>query len=308
MAHFKTIGLTICTLLLISLCIGLVAPAIAMAMPASTTGLSYIPPGDTEEKPQESIEINCQYPALKNPAGTIFQYDIDLAYKNGDKPKYFNIEVTVPEGFISQVTQSYGDTEIPGLTLDPAKSYSPDKIKLKVLSFGVGPGEYPIKLRVFSDDLSNSIDLKAIITAKYEVKLTTPDGRLNMEATANKNNLFTMTVTNTGTDVLEQLKFSSSLRGAPSGWEITFDPKEIDSLAAGESRDIKVTVKPPQKTISGDYQASLTVKPDKKYNVEDTMDVRITVVTATIWGWVGVGIVVLVIIGLVIMFLRLGRR
>lgn len=307
MAQFRKIGLILCTFLLVSLCIGLIAPAIVMAMPATASGPSYLSLGQAEEEPEGSIEITCQYPALKNPAGTIFQYEISLAYKNGAEPEYFNIEADVPDGFISQIVQSYGDTEIPGLTLDPAKSYTPDKIKLKLLSF-VGPGEYPIKLRVFSDDLSNSIELKAIITAKYEVALTTPDGRLNMEATANKDNLFIMTVTNTGTDVLEQLKFSSSLRGAPSGWEITFDPKEIDSLPIGEEREIKVTVKPPQKTISGDYQASLTVKPDQKYNVDDTIDLRITVVTATIWGWVGVGIVVLVIIGLVVMFLRLGRR
>ncbi len=307
MTQFKKIGLLLCTLLLFSMCIGLIAPAVVMAMPATASGPSYLSPGQADEEPEGSIEITCQYPALKNPAGTIFQYEISLAYKNGPEPKYFNIEADVPDGFISQIVQNYNDTEIPGLTLDPAKAYTPDKIKLKVLSF-VGPGEYPITLRVFSDDISNSIELKAIITAEYKVELTTPDGRLNMEATANKDNLFTMTVTNTGTDVLEQLKFSSSIRGAPSGWEITFDPKEIDSLPAGEERQVNVTVKPPQKTISGDYQASLTVKPDKKYNVEDTIDVRITVVTATIWGWVGVGIVVLVIIGLVVMFLRLGRR
>lgn len=307
MTQFKTIGLTLCTLLLISLCIGLVAPAIATAMPAHTTSMAELPPGQAEEGPQESIELKCQYPALKNPAGSIFEYEVEVAYKNGEEPKYFDIEADVPEGFISQIVKSYGDTEIPGLTLDPSKAYTPDKIKVRVLSF-VDPGEYPITLRVFSEDISNSIELKAIITARYEVKLTTPDGRLNMEATANKENLFTMTVTNSGTDTLEQIQLSSSLRGAPSGWEITFDPKEIDALPAGEEQEVKVTVKPPQKTISGDYEVSLTVKPDKKYDVEDSIDVRVTVVTATIWGWVGVGIVVLVIIGLVVMFLRLGRR
>lgn len=307
MTQFKKIGITLCTVLLVSLCIGLVAPAIAMAMPAHTAGMVALPPAQEGDEPQESIELSCQYPALKNPAGTIFEYEVEVAYKNGEEPKYFEIETDIPDGFISQVTKSYGDTEIPGLTLDPAKSYTPEKIKVKLLSF-VDPGEYTVTVRVFSEDVSNSIELKAVITAIYDIELTTPDGRLNTEATANKENLFTMTVTNTGTDTLEQIKLSSSLRGAPSDWEISFDPKEIDTLPSGEEQEVKVTIKPPQKTISGDYEVSLTAKPDKKYDVEDTIDVRVTVVTATIWGWVGVGIVVLVIIGLVVMFLRLGRR
>jgi uncharacterized membrane protein len=307
MTQFKMVGLTVCTFLLISLCVGLAAPAIAIAMPANTTSLSTPPPGQAEEETQGTLQLSCQYPALKNPAGSVFEYEVEIAYAGGSEPKYFNIEADVPEGFISQIVQSYGDTEIPGLTLDPSKSYTPQKIKVRILSF-VDPGEYPITLRVFSDDISKSLELTAIITAKYEIKITTPDGRLNMEATANKDNLFTMTVTNSGTDTLEQIKLSSSLRGAPSGWEITFDPKEINSLPAGGDQEVKVTVKPPQKTISGDYEVNLTAKPDKKYDVEDTIDVRVTVVTATIWGWVGVGIVVLVIIGLVVMFLRLGRR
>ena len=36
--------------------------------------------------------------------------------------------------------------------------------------------------------------------------------------------------------------------------------------------------------------------------------IRVTVLTPTIWGWVGVIIVVLVVIGLMVMFWRLGRR
>ena len=43
-------------------------------------------------------------------------------------------------------------------------------------------------------------------------------------------------------------------------------------------------------------------------NVIDNIDIRVTVLTKTIWGWVGIGIVVLVIIGLFAMFMRLGRR
>ena len=307
MVKFKTLSVTLCILLLTILCIGLAAPAAAFAVPADNSSVLRPPPGQEEEGPQESLEFTCQYPALKNPAGKIFEYEVQIAYKGGDEPKYFDITADVPDGFIYQIEKSYGDTEIPGLTLDPAKAYTPEKLKVSVLAF-VDPGEYTITLRAFSDDLSKSLELKAIVTAVYNIEITTPDGRLNTEATANKESLFTMIVTNTGTADLEQIKLDSSIRGAPSGWDITFDPKEIDTLPVGVERDVKVTIKPPPKTISGDYEINLSAKPDKKYDVEDEIDVRVTVVTATIWGWVGVGIVILVVIGLVVMFLRLGRR
>ena len=307
MVKFKTLSLTLCILLLTLFCIGLAAPAAAFAVPADNSSTFTPPPSQEEEGPQETLEFTCQFPALKNPAGKIFEYEVQIAYKGGEEPKYFDITADVPDGFIYQIEKSYGGAEIPGLTLDPAKSFTPEKLKVSVLSF-VDPGEYTITLRAFSDDLSENLELKAIVTAIYDIEITTPDGRLNTEATANKESLFSMIVTNTGTDDLEQIKFNSSIRGAPSGWDITFDPKEIDTLPVGVERDVKVTIKPPQKTISGDYEINLSAKPDDKYDVEDEIDVRVTVVTATIWGWVGVGIVVLVVIGLVVMFLRLGRR
>jgi uncharacterized membrane protein len=37
-------------------------------------------------------------------------------------------------------------------------------------------------------------------------------------------------------------------------------------------------------------------------------DFRVTVSTPTIWGWIGFGIVGLVVLGLAVVFFRLGRR
>jgi len=35
---------------------------------------------------------------------------------------------------------------------------------------------------------------------------------------------------------------------------------------------------------------------------------RVTVRASTAWGWIGIGIIVLVIVGLVVLFVGLGRR
>jgi uncharacterized membrane protein len=38
------------------------------------------------------------------------------------------------------------------------------------------------------------------------------------------------------------------------------------------------------------------------------MEFRVTVRASTAWGWVGIGIIIFVIAGLVLLFVKMGRR
>ena len=106
---------------------------------------------------------------------------------------------------------------------------------------------------------------------------------------------------------MDKINFTQSVRGGPSGWSVTFDPKTIDSLQVGAERDVQVNIKPPEKSIAGDYQINIQARTEAN-NASDNLDIRVTVLTPTVWGWVGVAVVVLVVIGLIAMFWRLGRR
>jgi len=128
-------------------------------------------------------------------------------------------------------------------------------------------------------------------------------GRLSMNAEAGKDNHYTVVLTNSGSEPLTNISFSSD---KPDNWVIKFSPDKVDSLAAGKTQQIDITVAPPSgKTIAGDYMITLRANNDK---VSSTMDVRVTALTPTIWGWVGIIIVVVVVIGLGALFLKLGRR
>jgi uncharacterized membrane protein len=111
-------------------------------------------------------------------------------------------------------------------------------------------------------------------------------------------------VNNTGTVILNNVTFSSS---KPEGWTIKFSPEKVDALALGGTREVDVTITPSAKAIAGDYMISLSVSDDSG-SAYGSIDVRTTVVTPTIWGVVGIGIVVVVVAGLVFLFMRLGRR
>jgi uncharacterized membrane protein len=258
------------------------------------------------------VTLTCQYPVLSSPSGTsYFIYNIDLQYKGGKEPRVFDLNVTVPSGFSYSITSSYGEgaTEIAAIRLDPQKTY-PDTIKVTVRPYAwvvPEPGEYPITVDAASGDIKNSIELKAIVTAKYELSVESSIGRLNTTATAGKDNYFTILVANTGSADLQKVEFSSSITGKPTGWSITFDPQNIDVLSVGAKREVQVNIKPAPKTIAGDYMVAISASPESGYAFAN-IDVRVTVLTPTIWGWVGVGIVILVIAGLIFMFMRLGRR
>jgi uncharacterized membrane protein len=289
---------------------GLLTAPITSAM--SDTRLDLFSPSPSQKSPEtEEITLTCQYPVLSSPTGTsYFTYSIDLQYKGGKEPRVFDLQVKVPSGFNYSITPGYAEgTEIAAIRLDPTKTY-PDTIKVTVRPYMwlvPEPGEYPITVEAASGAIKNSIELKAIIIAKYELGLESSTGRLNTSATAGEDNYLTVSVTNTGSADLEKVNFSSRITGNPTGWSITFDPQKLDVLPVGAKREVQVNIKPARKTIAGDYMVAIAVEPESGYAFGN-IDVRVTVLTPTIWGWVGVGIVVLVIAGLAVMFMRLGRR
>ena len=92
----------------------------------------------------------------------------------------------------------------------------------------------------------------------------------------------------------------------PDGWEIKFSPDKAETLKTSDQKTIDVNIKPPAKTVAGDYMISLQVS--GKQASADKMDIRVTVKTPTIWGWVGVIIIVIVVAGLFVIIMRFGRR
>jgi uncharacterized membrane protein len=310
MSRFKAGYYLACAALLLMVVGGLVAATVTSAM--SDTRLNLPSPSSGQQSPgPEEVTLTCQYPVLSSPTGTTyFTYSIELQYKGDKEPRVFDLQVKVPSNFDYSITSSYGEgTAIAAIRLDPAKTY-PDTIKVTVrpaMWVVPEPGEYPITVEAASGEIKGSIELKAIITAKYEIELTSSTGRLNTTATAGKDNYFTILVTNTGSADLQKVNFSSKIAGTPPGWSITFDPQDIDVLPVGAEREIQVNIKPARKTISGDYMVAISASPESGYAFSN-IDVRVTVLTPTIWGWVGIGIVVLVIAGLAVMFMRLGRR
>jgi uncharacterized membrane protein len=86
---------------------------------------------------------------------------------------------------------------------------------------------------------------------------------------------------------------------------VTFKPEKVDALESNALQQIEVTVKPAAQALVGDYSVGVLINGEK---AEKTVEMRVTVKASTAWGWIGIGIIVLVIAGLSVLFVRLGRR
>ncbi len=251
---------------------------------------------------EETIELTTPYTKLEGTSGASFEFEVALDYQ-GSQTRIFNLSATGPQDWSVYITPSYPkDQRIGDIRLEPGQT-SGNRISVAAISPSwAEPGEYQVTVEVSSGEIKGTLSLTPVVTAKYGMSLTTPDSRLSTKATAGKDNYFTLLVLNTGSAAIENITFSSS---KPTGWTVDFSPEKIDSLISGTSHTVDVNIKPGAKAIAGDYQVILTAK-----GVQKTAEVtiRVTVETPTVWGWVGVVIIVLVIAGLAFVFIRFSRR
>jgi uncharacterized membrane protein len=262
-----------------------------------------------EEAPPAMITLTATYTKIEAIAGTGFEFEVSLLYTGGTEARSFDLSATGPQDWTLYITPTYPtDKQILDIRIEPAQPYqtpTPTKILIHVSPpywLLPEPGEYPVTVTATSGELSGSIDLTAVVTASYQMAVTTPDGLLNTTATAGRDNYFTIEVLNNGSAAIDDFTFSSS---KPTDWTVEFSPDKIDSVAAQDSQTVEVNIKPPAKTIAGDYQITLTAKGKQ---AQDDLTIRVSVETPTIWGWVGVAIIVVVIAGLIYVFMRFSRR
>jgi uncharacterized membrane protein len=77
-------------------------------------------------------------------------------------------------------------------------------------------------------------------------------------------------------------------------------------LGAGKSQSVQVTFTPSERAIAGDYQA--TIRADAADGQSQSADFRITVLTSTLWGMAGIGVIAVALLVVVFAVARYGRR
>jgi uncharacterized membrane protein len=108
---------------------------------------------------------------------------------------------------------------------------------------------------------------------------------------------------NDGSEAARDIELSAT---TPEGWKSSFEPKLLPQLAAGQTQEVKVTLTPSERAIAGDYQT--TIRASAAGGLSESANFRITVLTSTLWGAVGIAIIAIALLVVVFAVARFGRR
>jgi uncharacterized membrane protein len=163
-------------------------------------------------------------------------------------------------------------------------------------------GEYPVLVRVSSGDAKSEVPLRVVLTGIYKLDAVTPTGLMSTDAVQGKPTTVSLLVRNTGSAANRNIAFSSF---KPENWKVEFKPEKLEALEPGAMKQVDATITPAAQALVGDYSVGLSVDGEK---ANKTVEMRVTVKAPTAWGWIGVGLIAVVIGGMGGLFTWLGRR
>jgi uncharacterized repeat protein (TIGR01451 family) len=253
---------------------------------------------DVQEKVPASLSFTTDLPTIKGSPSTTFRYSTTLK-NDGDQELTVNLAADTPSGFLPKFMLSGQEVTSFPLGANQSKTIS---VELSPLS-DVPAGDYPFTVYANAGELQANLDLTAEVAGQYTLSIAGPDGRLSGNANAGKETTFQVVVNNTGTASAQGVEMSAT---APSGWTVSFDPKVIDEIPAGNQIEVTAHLTPADKAVAGDY--IVTVKAQPVDGTAKSADFRITVTTSTLWGIAGIALIA-VAVGVVAMAVtRFGRR
>jgi len=253
-----------------------------------------------EEKKSKDVRITTSYPVLEGPTDAKFEFSIEVENKL-DKDTVFNLGYEGPPNWDIKFKPAYEEKYFSSLRIKQGQSESMAvEVKPYILA---EPGRYPLKVKVSSPEAKAEAEIMVVLTGTYKLDAGTADGLLSLrEAYQGKEANLSFYVKNTGSAKQNNVKFLSF---KPENWKVEFKPERLETLAPGELKQVEVTITPADEALVGDYSVTLAVEGEK---ATKNLEFRVPVKASTAWGVIGLGIIVIVVVGLVVLFVRLGRR
>lgn len=244
------------------------------------------------------ITLTSDFPQLSGAPSSTFSYSLTLA-NTGTQKQTYTMLGQGPDGWTVSVhpsgnEQALTDTVDGGATDTLSVTAEPPST--------VVAGAYQVQVTVASGAQSANATLEADVTGAPSLTLSTPNQVLNAQVTAGSTGTVSLVVANTGSTVLDNVAVTAA---APTGWTTTFAPTTIATIQPGSAATVTATLKPSSDALAGDYDVTFTASAGA---ASANVDIRTTVQTSPLWGFIGLALIVLVIIGLGWVFRRFGRR
>jgi uncharacterized membrane protein len=240
-----------------------------------------------------------QLPTLKGSPRSSFDFKVSVRNDSPDD-MLLNLTAGTPPGFEATFKEGYGSQELTSL---PFKAGESKDVTVSIKpSPDVKAGRYSIPIDFVGDKAKTETTLTLDVTGQPELSLTGENDLLSGAAYAGNQTSFPLDLRNSGSAPARDISISAS---EPTGWKISFAPKEIGELAPGSEKKVTALVTPPAKAIDGDYMISMTASSG---GLSQTANYRVTVLTSTMWGVAGVGVIGAALLVLVGAVRRFGRR
>jgi uncharacterized membrane protein len=251
-----------------------------------------------QEKTPPRLVLETELPTLKGNPTTTFRYNVTLR-NEGDEDLTVNLIAEAPENFI--VTIKTAGQEVTDL---PVGANESKQLSLEVQPIAeISAGSYSVTLNAQGGEVNASLALTAEVTGQVGLNISAPDGRLSGKAYEGRDTPFKIIIQNTGTAPAQRIQLSSN---EPSGWTVTLDPKEIPEIQPGKELEVTAHIRPGEKAIAGDYL--ITVRAQATEGASKSTDFRITVLTSTLWGAAGIGLIAIAVGVVAMAVVRFGRR
>ena len=251
-----------------------------------------------KEKLPPSLTFDVELPTIQGAPDSTFTYNTTLK-NEGDEDLTVNLLARAPQGF--QVNFKLAGQDVTSIPLPANQSKS---LTVEAKAFDqVQASAYQFDVQAQAGQAQAATTLVADVVGQSNLSVTAPDGRLSGQAYAGSQTPFKLILQNAGSAPVRNIKLSAS---SPSGWSVTFAPEQIPEVPSGQQVEVTANVKPTDQAVAGDYMVTMTAQPQD--GASKSADFRITVLTSTLWGIVGVGLiaVAVVVVGLAVM--RFGRR
>jgi uncharacterized membrane protein len=245
------------------------------------------------------VTLTSDVPSLKGASGTTFTFNLTLT-NDSAQDLTFAVNAVGPDGW--EVTSTLTGQAQAASAVVKASSSAAVSVSAKPPT-DAPPDTYPIDVKATVGARTIDAQLTVEVTGTTALTLSTPDQRLSNSGSAGSSITQQLVITNDGTQPLQGVVVSAT---APTDWTVTFSPSAtIDTIAASASSTVTATLVPSNDAIAGDYVVTFAAR---GADANGTVDIRMTIETSPLFGFIGLALIALVLFGLWWVFQRYGRR
>jgi uncharacterized membrane protein len=252
-----------------------------------------------EELPAK-LKLTTNFPSLRGTATTSFKYRVSVTNDSG-KDATVNFSADAPRNFQVNFTEAYGSQQLTSIPIEAGKSK--DVEASLTIPRETQASDYKLTLHAKTEAASADLPVSLTIVGQPRLAVSGEGGRLSGEAYAGQDSQLTVVLRNDGSEAARDIEMSAT---TPEAWKSSFDPKQVAQIPAGGTQNVKVTLTPSEKAIAGDYQT--TIRASGAGGLSESANFRITVLTSTLWGAVGIAIIAIALLVVVFAVARFGRR